>query len=73
MPYSLKLRTGRFWARARWRRPGPTSERCGKKALIVTGKVVKKGEAFARLTALLSKLGAGWAVFSDIPGEPDDR
>lgn len=44
----------------------------GQKALIVTGNIVKKGEAFARLTALLTKLGIGYAVFSDIPAEPDD-
>jgi len=44
----------------------------GKKALIVTGNVVKKGEAFQKLTALLTKLGISYAVFSDIPAEPDD-
>ncbi len=47
--------------------------RLGKKALLVTGNTVKKGEAFSRLTALLTERGARWAVFSDIPGEPDDR
>jgi alcohol dehydrogenase class IV len=45
----------------------------GKKALIVTGNIVKKSEAFARLTAILDRNSVGWAVFSDIPGEPDDR
>lgn len=45
----------------------------GKKALVVTGNVVKKGDAFARLTAMLERNGIAWAVFSDIPGEPDDR
>lgn len=44
----------------------------GTKALIVTGNIVKQGEAFARLTALLTKLNIGYAVFSDIPAEPDD-
>ncbi|MDD3213102.1 MAG: iron-containing alcohol dehydrogenase [Eubacteriales bacterium] len=44
----------------------------GKKALIVTGNVVKKGEAFARLTAMLARNGIAFEVFSDIPGEPDD-
>ena len=44
----------------------------GKKALIVTGKTIQKGTAFTALTALLGKLGIGYAVFSDIPSEPDD-
>jgi len=44
----------------------------GKKALIVTGNIVKKGEAFQKLTALLTKIGIEFAVFSDIPAEPDD-
>lgn len=44
----------------------------GQKALIVTGKIVQKSEAFMRLTALLAKLGIEYAVFSDIPAEPDD-
>lgn len=44
----------------------------GNKALIVTGNVVKKGEAFQKLTALLEKIGVAYAVFSDIPSEPDD-
>ena len=44
----------------------------GHKALLVTGNVVKKGDAFAKLTALLQKLNIGYEVFSDIPGEPDD-
>ena len=44
----------------------------GKKALIVTGNIVRKGEAFRRLTVLLEKIGVGYAVFSEIPSEPDD-
>ncbi|NLI20537.1 MAG: iron-containing alcohol dehydrogenase [Clostridiales bacterium] len=44
----------------------------GQKALIVTGQVVRKGEAFARLTGLLARIGVAYEVFSDIPGEPDD-
>ena len=44
----------------------------GKKALIVTGNIVKKGEAFQKLVALLEKINVDYAVFSDIPAEPDD-
>lgn len=44
----------------------------GRKALIVTGNIVRKGEAFAALTALLDRRSIGYAVFSDIPAEPDD-
>jgi alcohol dehydrogenase class IV len=45
----------------------------GRKALVVTGNTGKKGEAFQKLTALLAGVGAAYAVFSDIPGEPDDQ
>ncbi len=45
----------------------------GKRTLIVTGNIVKKGEAFTRLIAMLEKNGVVCTVFSDIPGEPDDR
>ena len=44
----------------------------GHKALIVTGNIVRKGEAFAQLQSLLHKLNIAFAVFSDIPAEPDD-
>ena len=44
----------------------------GQKALIVTGNVVKKGEAFRKLIETLERIGIGYAVFSDIPAEPDD-
>ena len=44
----------------------------GQKALVVTGNVVKKGDAYAKLIALLQRLGIGYAAFSDIPAEPDD-
>ncbi len=43
----------------------------GGKPLIVTGPSTVKREAFARLAAVLE--GVPYAVFSDIPGEPDDR
>lgn len=45
----------------------------GKKALVVTGNTVKKGEAFSSLCAALDKIGMAHAVFSEIPGEPDDK
>ena len=45
----------------------------GHKPLIVTGNVVRKGEAYRKLTELLARSGAAFTVFSDIPGEPDDR
>lgn len=44
----------------------------GKKALIVTGNIVKKGAAFSSLVDMLDDLGIHYEVFSDIPGEPDD-
>ncbi len=42
----------------------------GKRPLLVTGPTTVKREAFARLAAVLD--GIPHAVFSDIPGEPDD-
>ena len=42
----------------------------GQKPLVVTGPTTVKREAFARLTAVLAD--SPYAVFSDIPGEPDD-
>ena len=44
----------------------------GRKALIVTGNIVRKGDAFARLVSLLDSLGIGHTVFADIPSEPND-
>lgn len=43
----------------------------GKKPLLVTGPTTVKREAFQRLTAILD--GVPYAVFSDIPSEPDDQ
>ena len=43
----------------------------GGKPLLVTGPNTVKRDAFRRLTALLD--GVPYAVFSDIPSEPDDR
>ncbi len=45
----------------------------GRKALIVTGPHTVKSGELATLTGILDRLGIGHAVFSDIPGEPDDR
>lgn len=45
----------------------------GCKPLIVTGNVVKKGDAFRQLTELFTRGGVPFTVFSDIPGELDDR
>jgi alcohol dehydrogenase class IV len=45
----------------------------GKKALIVTGKIVEKTAAVSELAGLLRELGIGFEIFSDIPGEPTDE
>lgn len=44
----------------------------GRKPLIVTGNVVRKGEAFTQLTAILNAQAMTSAVFCDLPTEPDD-
>ncbi len=72
MAYTLKLPGRTFLGEGALEAAEGDFPKLGKKALIVTGKVVVQSDAFARLTALLKKNGLGWAVFTDIPGEPDD-
>ncbi len=45
----------------------------GKKALIVSGKIVSKLDVFKELTSGLCKYGVGYAVFDGITGEPTDE
>ena len=44
----------------------------GKKALVVTGKIVARQACTQTLLQLLSDKGVDYEVFSDIPGEPTD-
>lgn len=44
----------------------------GKKALIVTGKVITKTGLADTLSETLAGLGVSSVLFNDIPGEPDD-
>lgn len=44
----------------------------GKKALIVTGKIVVKLDCFKILTAMLEELGIKYTVFTGITNEPTD-
>ena len=45
---------------------------CGKKALIVTGKNVRKLPCFTALCDMLTQSSVDFAVFDGITGEPDD-
>lgn len=45
----------------------------GKKALIVTGKVMVRLGNCRKVERILEEAGLEWAVFSDIPGEPTDE
>lgn len=45
----------------------------GKKALVITGKVVKEQACTRELLHLLQSKGVEYDVFSDIPGEPTDK
>ncbi len=45
----------------------------GKKALVVTGKIVARQACTQALLELLSDKGVEYEVFSDIPGEPTDQ
>jgi len=44
----------------------------GKKALIVTGKIITKTGLTEKVRESLKKAGIESAVFNDLPGEPDD-
>lgn len=45
----------------------------GTKALIVTGPVMIKLGNVSKLTSVLDSINIEYAVFSDLPGEPDDK
>jgi alcohol dehydrogenase class IV len=44
----------------------------GKKAFVVTDKIIAKTDAFALLADTLAAWGIAWEVYSDITGEPTD-
>ena len=50
----------------------PQIAKFGKKALIVTGKIVTKTGLTSQIASLLKTVGVASEVFNDIPGEPDD-
>ena len=45
----------------------------GKKALIVTGKVITKNGLADQIARKLEGVGIDSAIFNDLPGEPDDK
>ena len=45
----------------------------GKKALIVTGKLITKTGLAAKVQDVLSVRGISSVIFNDLPGEPDDK
>ncbi|MGN0484299.1 MAG: iron-containing alcohol dehydrogenase [Lachnospiraceae bacterium] len=50
----------------------PSIVKCGKKALIVTGKHVGKSPMYEKLTAMLTENGIAFVKFDGITGEPTD-
>lgn len=50
----------------------PYVSQMGKKALIVTGKIITKSGLVQKLEDFLSGLNIESVVFNDLPGEPDD-
>src|SRR5574344_325822 len=50
----------------------PQIAKCGKKALIVTGKMISKTGLTSKIASLLKNSNVDSEVFNDIPGEPDD-
>lgn len=51
----------------------PFIKEMGKKALIVTGKIITKTGLVAEIQKKLESEGIESAVFNDLPGEPDDK
>ena len=45
----------------------------GKKALIVTGKIITKTGLAAKVQDVISVRGISSVIFNDLPGEPDDK
>lgn len=54
------------------KKASPYFNRFGKKALIVTGKIITKSGLTSQVQNMLSELGIESVVFNDLPGEPDD-
>lgn len=54
------------------KKASPYFNRFGKKALIVTGKIITKAGLTSQVQNMLSELGIESVVFNDLPGEPDD-
>lgn len=72
MPYTLLTPKRTLFGEGALEAAASALAALGNKALIVTGRIVQKGEAFARLTDLLDRAGIAYAVFADLPTEPDD-
>ena len=51
----------------------PYLKEMGKKALIITGKIITKTGLAAEISEKLSGQGIESALFNDLPGEPDDK
>ena len=47
-------------------------KKAGKKALIVSGKVMEKVGNVAKVTKILDELSIEYAIYTDITGEPTD-
>ena len=47
--------------------------KAGKKALVVTGKIITKSGMLAQIQQKLESAGIASSVFNDLPGEPDDK
>ena len=51
----------------------PFIKEMGKKALIVTGKIITRTGLTSQIQQKLESQGISSAVFNDLPGEPDDK
>ena len=60
-------------ARKRLKLPRRILRISGKKALIVTGKIITKTGLAAKVQDVLSVRGISSVIFNDLPGEPDDK
>lgn len=72
MMFNFTCAPATFFGEGALNNAAPYFKKYGKKALIVTGKIITKSGLVAKLESFLADLGIESAVFNDLPGEPDD-
>ena len=73
MNYSFKSVPKIFFGEGALKDAAPELSELGKKALIVTGKIITKTGLTQEVQNFLSSLKIESVIFNDLPGEPDDK